>query len=343
MKGAHTSAGRSSANRSLGKQIVCFDGVMYQMDVTKEGIIYPVQQMVELEQDTTINVIVERILNRIYGQITNLLDEGNVPYPIVTVGTKVDTGDVNGHYEVMVSDTGKLAFIINATDYHERREWVNVDGNVTKDENIVPTSFWMEPFDEMVRERNGGIIRWDSQPIFYHDIRGSVYYDAPGDSVGGTPPTEEQRAFIDSLVTVEMPVETYGFINNPNFIEGTDPPRLVQNPNIGSWEVPDGYFLIRRRDDMPGFATVRNYYNEDGSVRATLLQYSGDPLMRRGIVRQDGYQGLTDTRDITLLGPLETIFHNSSQLLNLSQYDKFLLKIAFKRMIGNMSPDSDPY
>lgn len=103
MKGAHTSAGRNSANRSLGKQTVCFDGVMYQMDVTKEGIIYPVQQMVELEQDTTINVAVERILRQMHGQITDFFT--HQPVESVKVVSNIDSAltDANGNYSVLVT------------------------------------------------------------------------------------------------------------------------------------------------------------------------------------------------------------------------------------------------
>lgn len=103
MKGAHTSADRSPTNLRLGKQTVLLDDVLYQMEVTKEGIIHPFQQMVELDNDTTINVTVERILRQIHGQITDFFT--HQPVESVKVVSNIDSAltGANGNYSVPAS------------------------------------------------------------------------------------------------------------------------------------------------------------------------------------------------------------------------------------------------
>ena len=276
------------------------------------------------------------------GQTVNAIDGSATGQVNVQIGSLAIQSDANGNFQVAVGNAGALGVVLNGSGIIERRTSLPGPAADRARISLIPASFDLAAFDEMVRGSNRRLRRWTTRPALV--IVGTVMKFSPGrtdrfEALGERLTSEEVTALTNDLneglalltggaftsfasVQVEWPAagEQIAAQRNGTIVAGRHSglENLAQALGLGNWaEQPDGSVV-------GGTMWLdRDFDRNDARRRLVRIHELGHAL---------GYDHVTVRTSIMnpSLGPSPTDF------------DRAAAVVAFQRPVGNTSPDTDP-
>lgn len=254
-------------------------------------------------------------------EITDLFSGDVLPNTIVTIGTKKDTTDSDGLFEIMFPDTGSLDVTIDKEGYNQRETNVLVGGSdggavyVIPKWNLVDGGFPMDHYNKVAR-KEGETKRWETT------LPTNLYINTSAAIGSGIMPS---RAMIDTAKYIfknKLPQLTDEFFSrNPIIEEGDNPP--YGNPS---------YTIICWDDTQNSGHAELIIGNEIVSAEVNL---------RTSATYGEALQELSQTTglrdDSNLVIP--SVFNSPGGINDYVLVDLHMGKFLYSRPSGNKSPD----
>jgi len=284
----------------------------------------------------------ESPLRVLQGQTVSAIDGSATGQVSVQIGRLSMQSDADGYFQVDVGGPGPFAAILNGSRVVERR--ANLPGPTADRTKVtlIPSSFDLPAFDEMVRGANRRLKRWTTRPalvivgtVMKYNASATDRFEALAERLTGDEVTVLTNHLNEALalltggtftsfasVKVEWPAagERVGVQRNGTILVGryTGVQDQEQTVGYGSWaEQADGTVV------GGAMWLDRDFDRDDPERRLVRIHELGHAL---------GYSHVTVRTSIMnpWLGPSPTDFDRAAAL------------IAFQRPVGNTSPDTDP-
>ena len=275
------------------------------------------------------------------GQTVSAIDGSPSGQVSIQIGRHAVQSDADGNFEAEVGGPGTFAAVLNGSRVVERRANLTPTADRSK-VSLIPSSFDLPAFDEMVRGTNGRLKRWTARPalvivgtVMKYNASATDRYEALGERLTGDEVTALNSHLHEALalltggtftsfasVKVEWPAagERVGVQRSGTIVVGryTGVQDEAQTVGYGSWaEQPDGTVV------GGSMWLDWDFDRDDTQRRLVRIHELGHAL---------GYSHVTVRTSIMnpWLGPSPTDFDRAAAL------------IAFQRPVGNTSPDTDP-
>jgi hypothetical protein len=277
------------------------------------------------------------------GQTVSAIDGSGTGQVSIQIGGRFAIeSDADGNFEAEVGGPGTFAAVLNGSRVVERRANLTVSTADRTKVPLIPSSFDLPAFDEMVRGTNGRLKRWTARPalvivgtVMKYNASATDRFEALGERLTGDEVTVLTNHLTEALalltggtfssfasVKVEWPAagERVGVQRAGTIVVGryTGIQDLAQTIGYGSWaEQPDGTVV------GGSMWLDRDFDRDDAERRLVRIHELGHAL---------GYSHVTVRTSIMnpALGPSPTDF------------DRDAARVAFQRPVGNTSPDTDP-
>lgn len=275
------------------------------------------------------------------GETVSAIDGSPLGRVTIKIGSQTAQSDENGRFDVRNLREGTETVVISGASIVERQRTIAIPGSETSRETLIPASFDVEAFDEMLRA-GGRLQRWTSPPALVvlrkemqFDISSSDdHYHAVSEEL-----TEAEIAQVIADLTEGLALLTgnsFSAFSSVN-IETPSPGSRVNTLRPGSIVVGRyrgvqalantigfGRWATNDTSEVVGGAIFldRNYDRTSEGRRLLRIHELGHAL---------GYSHVNTRISIMnpAIGPEP------------SEFDRQATVIAFQRMPGNQSPDSD--
>ena len=278
------------------------------------------------------------------GRAVSALDGGAVSGVSVRVGSSpAVTTDATGLFQVEMDAVGTYAATLRGGAFIERETSVTGPGSGVPQLSMIPTSFDMEPFDQMFRTSHDRLQRWTSRPhlvvlasvMNYRGAASNDEYSATGEQM-----TESEVTQMVEHMTEGLALLTGGTYTSFASVE-------IERPASGERvrATREGRVVVGRYNGIVTFARTIGYggwaEQEDGTITGGAMfldrDFDKDDERRRLLRIHElghalGYQHVTAVTSIMnpTIGPEPT------------DSDRAGARIAFQRPPGNHAPDVDP-
>jgi hypothetical protein len=274
------------------------------------------------------------------GETVSALDGRPISGVAVKLGTRAALSDDLGRFELNDLQDGAAIVTLSGSSIVERRRSVAIPAQAAK-ETLIPATFDLEAFDEMFRG-TGQLQRWTSAPALV--ILGSVmlYHGIGSESY---PATSEQLSDDEVALMVQHLSEGLALLTANRFTSFSSV--VVERPASGQQvnTLRTGVIIVGRYRGVQSLASTIGLgrWSTSGNTPevtggAVYLEQSYDRSSdNRRLLRIHelghalGYLHVTKRTSIMnpAIGPAPT------------EFDRHAAMIAFERMPGNQSPDSD--
>lgn len=277
------------------------------------------------------------------GQTVDAIDGAAAKGLSVQVGrSRTVTTDATGYFQADISAPGTYATAIRGDAVVERQTSVSAPSGQPVRLSLIPTSFDLHAWDEMMRTSNNRLQRWTTQPALvvvetvmsYRGGSGNVY------TASGEQMSADEAALMVSHLQEGLSLLTGGTYKTFASVD-------VERPASGErvTVARPGKIVVGRYNGIVNLASTIGYgtwaENADGSVTAGMMfldrDFDRDDERRRLLRIHElghalGYLHVTTRPSIMnpSIGPEPTSFDRAAAL------------IAFQRPPGNHSPDIDP-
>ena len=275
------------------------------------------------------------------GETVSAIDGRPIGRVSIKMGAQTALSDDSGNFELRNLQNGSETLIVFGTSIVERKKTVTIPTVELSRETLIPASFDLEAFDEMFRG-SGRLQRWTSAPglvilakVMQFDRNSSDdHYHATSEQL-----TEAEVALLIEHLTDGLALLTGNTFSAFSTIEVDNPPSGTRvntlRPNrivIGSYRgvqslantIGFGRWATNGTSEVIGGAIYldRNYDRSSEGRRLLRIHELGHAL---------GYLHVTTRPSIMnpAIGPEPT------------EFDRQGAAIAFQRLPGNESPDSD--
>lgn len=156
----------------------------------------------------------DRFLPRGFSGSVRDLFAGAVAGLQVQVGSATATTNASGDFVTSLAPSGIQPITVSGSGFVTRTTYASTNANLPNALTVVPTSFDMASYNEVVRRNSNATIRWTTTP--------SIYVDTRGDSVAGGVP----QSYVNAAVAAAQafPDQWTGGQMNPSVTVGTAPP-----------------------------------------------------------------------------------------------------------------------
>ena len=269
------------------------------------------------------------------------LDGTPVGRVTITIGSQTAHSDDDGRFDVRNLHEGNEVIVIAGSSIVERQRTVTIPASDQSRESLIPSSFDLNAFDEMIRG-DGQLQRWTSPPALVLLAKEMQFDNSVSDDTYRA--TSERLSDADIALMIEHLTEGLALLTGNAFTAfssiAIDDPRsgtrvstlrpgsivvgryrgvqtLASTIGFGRWALGDGSEVIGGAIYLD-----RNYDQSSNRRRLLRIHEMGHAL---------GYRHVTSRISIMnpAIGPEPTEFDRQAAL------------IAFQRMPGNRSPDND--
>jgi hypothetical protein len=277
------------------------------------------------------------------GQAVSAVDGGAIAGIFVKVGDKNwVTPDARGYFSTDLHPGDENSVLVRGDTIVERHTRLDLRAGDAPKITLIPTSFDLTAFDEMMRSASGRLQRWTMQPSLV--IVGSVMqftggygeqYTATSENLTG----DEVNEMVDHLTEglSLWTAHTYGTFAS------VDVERHAAGDRVSVYRL--GQIVVGRYKDLRGLGLTIGYgtwaENSDGAV------VGGTVFLDRGFDRDDPRRRLLRIHE---LGHAHGYMHVNSRTSVMNpaigpeptDFDRTAATIAFQRPVGNVAPDTDP-
>jgi hypothetical protein len=277
------------------------------------------------------------------GATVNALDGQPLSGVTIRIGSQTAVSDVSGSFLVENLPSGKQEAVLSAPSVVERRTSVVTPAADLLQETLIPVSFDLNAFDQMFRS-NGRLERWTSAPPLVVLTTVMNYENGFGDS-REYHATSEQLTEAETDLLVAHLTEALALLTGNTFTAFESVQREAAASGALVSTLRAGKIVVGRYKGLQGLANTIGFgghiTDDRGQVTlgAVYLDRDFDKATdQRRLLRIHelghalGYSHVTTRTSIMnpAIGPEPTAFDRQGSA------------IAFQRLPGNQSPDSDP-
>ncbi len=274
------------------------------------------------------------------GETVSALDGRPISGVAIRAGARAGLSDDLGRFELKDLEDGDTIVTLSGTSIVERRRSVAMPATSAK-ETLIPSTFDLEAFDEMFRG-TGQLLRWTSAPALvvlgsvmqYHSI-GSDEYQATSEQL-----SDEEVALLIQQLTEGLSLLTGNRFTSFASVEVERPAAGQRANTLRTGAIVIGRFRgvqsLANTVGLGRWATSGNTAEVTGGSVYLEQSYDRSSDARRLLRIHElghalGYLHVTKRTSIMnpAIGPAPT------------EFDRHAAIIAFERMPGNQSPDSD--
>jgi hypothetical protein len=275
------------------------------------------------------------------GQTVNAIDLSTIGGLSVQVGSKHAVTDEMGHFQFEI-DPGTYPTVIRGAGIVDRQTSVSSPSENAFQFSLIPMSFDLAAFDEMVRTANGRLQRWTSRPSLIVLASVMTYRGGSGNDYNAT---SEQMSDAEVNQMVADLTEGLSLLTGQTYtsfasvtVERPDSGQRVAVARLGQIVVGEYNGIVSIAGTV-GYGTWAE--TPEGSV------VGGVMFLDRDFDHNDGRRRLLRIHELGhALGYLHVTTRPS--IMNPSigpeptDFDRAAAAIAFQRTPGNRSPDVDP-
>lgn len=252
------------------------------------------------------------------------------------------TPDANGYFPTDVQPGGEYSVVVRGDAVVERQTRLNVRAGDAPKVTLIPASFDLTAYDEMMRTANGRLQRWTAQPSLV--IIGTVMqftggygeqYTATGEDLADDEVNEMVGHLKEGLALwTAHTYETFASV---------DVERHAAGDRVSVYR--QGQIVVGRYKDLRGLGMTIGYgtwaENQQGAV------VGGTVFLDRGFDKDDERRRLLRIHE---LGHAHGYMHVTTRTSVMNpaigpeptDFDRTAATIAFQRPVGNVAPDTDP-
>jgi hypothetical protein len=278
------------------------------------------------------------------GVTVNAVDDELIPGVTVKIGSQVATSDAKGAFEMDYPGSGSLTASLTGPAIVEHRTVVTVRPGERLRLPLISAGFDIVAFDQMFRGPDHRLKRWTSAPALV--VLTTVMNYTRG--LGATAEyyaTSEQLTETETTLLIEQLTEALAMLTGNTFTAFASVQR--ESVPVGSKINPlqEGKIIVGRYNNIGVMSNTIGLGGSsgpgDGRITAGMVYLDTDLdknsdarrlLRTHELGHALGYYHVTARQSIMnpVLGPEPTMFDRQASI------------IAFQRMPGNQSPDTDP-
>ena len=277
------------------------------------------------------------------GQTVNAIDGVAAPSLSVRVGTQLPvTTDTNGNFEVEVGGPGTFEVTVRGSGIVERRTTLVNPSEGRARLSLIPADFDLTAFDEMFRTSNSRLQRWMSRPALLVLASVMEYRTGSADEYGATAEqmTDDEVQQMIAHMTEGLVMLTGGTFTSFESV-------TIERPAAGTRVnvVRGAHVVVGRYNGIVTFANTIGYGQWDELPNGTVV--AGSMFLDRDFDKNDSRRRLLRIHELGhALGYLHVTSRTSVMNPAIgpepTEFDGQASKIAFQRLPGNRSPDTDP-
>jgi hypothetical protein len=277
------------------------------------------------------------------GQAVSAIDGGTIPGILV----KVDNGnwvtpDPGGYFPTDMQPGGDYSVLVRGDAVVERQARLNLRPGEAAKITLIPASFDLTAYDEMMRSASGHLERWTTQPSLV--IIGSVM-QFTGDYV-------EQYSATSETLTDDEVNEMVGHLTEGlslwtahtyETFASVSVERHVAGDRVSVYR--QGQIVVARYKDLRGLGQTIGYGTWAENAQGAVV--GGTVFLDRGFDRDDPRRRLLRIHELGhgcgyLHVTSRTSVMNPAIGPEPTDFDRTAAAIAFQRPVGNVAPDTDP-
>ncbi len=274
------------------------------------------------------------------GETVNAVDGTPLARVTVKVGSQTALSDELGNFDVQNLREGSETVVISGSSVVERQRTITIPGEVSR-ERLIPASFDLKAFDEMFRG-TGQLQRWTTTPKLVVLAKVMQFESfAAGDRFHAT---SEQLTDAETALLVEHLTEGLSLLTGNTFTAFASV--TIENPSSGALvnTLRTGSIVVGRYRGVQSLANTIGFgrWSTDGTGEVS----GGAIYLDRNYDRANEARRLVRIHEMGhALGYLHvttrTSIMNPSIGPEPTDFDRVAASIAFQRIPGNQSPDSD--
>jgi hypothetical protein len=277
------------------------------------------------------------------GQAVSAVDGSAVAGISVKIGDKSwVAADAHGYFPADVHPAGEYSVIVRGDSIVERQTQLNVGAGDAAKITLIPSSFDLAAYDEMMRSENGRLQRWTTQPSLV--IIGSVMqftgnYGEPYTALGDSLSDDEVNGLVADLkeglgLWTAHTYDTFASVT----VE-----RHAAGDRVSVYR--QGQIVVGRYKELRGLGLTIGYGSPAENPQGAVV--GGTVFLDRDFDRDDPRRRLLRIHE---LGHAHGYMHVTSRTSVMNptigpeptDFDRTAPAIAFQRPVGNVAPDTDP-
>lgn len=278
------------------------------------------------------------------GVTVSAIDGQPIAGVTVKISSQTAVSDENGAFRVQNVGSGSQAAILTGTSVVERHKLVTMPSVEPARESLIPGTFDLVAFDQMFRSGHGGLQRWMSAPSLVVLTTVMKYANA----LGGQDEyyaTSEQLTEEETTVLIDQLTQALALLTGNTFTSfaAVDREAVSSGTKVGTFR--SGKIVVGRYKGVEGLLNTIGFgrwaIDDSGQVLGGAVYLDRDfdkSNEARRLLRTHelghalGYSHVTARASIMnpSIGPEPTTFDRQGPI------------IAFQRLPGNQSPDTDP-
>jgi hypothetical protein len=277
------------------------------------------------------------------GATVNAIDGLPLAGITIKIGSQSAVSDASGSFHVENLSAGTLDVLLSAPSVVERRTTIVTPADDLLHEALIPTAFDLNAFDQMFRG-SGRLERWTSAPSLVVMTTVMNYANAFGDS-GEYHATSEQLTAAETELMVSQLTDALALLTG-NAFAAFESVKLEAAPSGAIVKtLRTGAIVVGRYKGLQGLANTIGF---GGGIATDAGQMTlGAVYLDRDFDKTSDQRRLLRTHELGhALGyshvTTRTSIMNPAIGPEPTAFDRQGAAIAFQRIPGNLSPDSDP-
>jgi hypothetical protein len=278
----------------------------------------------------------------IQGQTVNAIDRSSIGKLSVQVGSeRAVTTDETGRFQIEIN-AGTYPAVIRGAGIVERQTSISSPSETALQVSLIPASFDLTAFDEMVRTSNARLQRWTSQPSLIVLASVMLYRDGSGNDYNATS---------DQLLDTEVEQMVADLTDGLTLLTGQTYTSFasiaVERPSPGQrvTVARPGHIVVGEYKGIASIAGTIGYGTWAETTEGSVV--AGAMFLDRDFDQNDGRRRLLRIHELGhALGFLHVTARpsimNPSLGFEPTEFDRASAAIAFQRQPGNRPPDIDP-
>ena len=277
------------------------------------------------------------------GQAVSAVDGAAIAGISVKVGDKDwITPDSSGYFQADVSGAGDYPLVVRGNSVVERQTRVTLSPTDAARVTLIPTSFDLGAYDQMMRTANGRLQRWTTQPALV--VLGSVmlFSGSYGDQFNATSERLTDDEIADMITHLKEGLSMWSGRTYDTF-SSIDVERPGGGDRVDVYRA--GVIVVGRYRGLRSLGNTIGYGTWAETAQGAVA--GGTIWLDRDFDKDDGQRRLLRIHELGhAMGYLHVTARTSVMNPSIgpepTDFDRAAGMIAFQRPVGNVSPDIDP-